>query len=86
MILEGIVKTMGNSIAFILIVLVLLLALASHPVKFVEEFDQRPFFDPGHIGAGDAQFPGDFPLGFFLAAVQSETVADHFLFPWIEDV
>ncbi len=58
----------------------------SHPVKFVEEFDQRPFFDPGHIGAGDAQFPGDFPLGFFLAAVQSEAVSDHFLFPRIEDV
>src|SRR5690606_1490347 len=63
-----------------------LLAFSSHPVKFVKKLDQRPFFDPRYVGAGDSQFPCDFPLVFFLASVQSEAVSDHFLFPRIEDV
>ena len=60
-----------------------LIALSSHTVKFVEKLNQRPFFDARHIGAGNPQFLGDFPLRLFFSAVQSETVSDHFLFPGV---
>lgn len=46
----------------------------SSPGKTHDRVDQRPFFDSGHVGAGDPQFLGGFPLCFFLAAVQAEDV------------
>lgn len=61
-------------------------SLGTDPIKLVEQLDQSSFFYAGDIGAGDAQFFCNFPLGLLLASGQAEPVSDHILFPFVQNV
>ena len=53
-----------------------------HFFEALTQLVQSPFFNPGHIASGNIQLFADFPLSDLLAAVQSVTQTDDFLFPF----
>ncbi|SFK06969.1 hypothetical protein SAMN05518846_108128 [Brevibacillus centrosporus] len=55
-------------------------------VKFVKQLHQSTLLDARNIGARNAQFASDFPLGLLFVLIQSESPDDHFFFPIVENM